>query len=160
MKKSFLSGSLAILSCAGMLVFGNAQAASATPETSKASSSMPADDSLASEKIVLQISDASAEKQTLVLNVAGNLIRYYGPDAVAIDVVAYGPGMRLLFKGNENAQRIKDLAAQGVHFKACQNTMKAMGKKSADLNPAAEEVPAGIVHIVQREKQGWSYARP
>lgn len=161
MKRFFLPGYLAVVACAGLLAFTHVQSATAaTNSGAAASAGMPADDSLASEKIVLQISDPVAAKQTLVLNVVGNLIKYYGPDAIAIDVVAYGPGLRLLFKDNENAQRIKDLATQGVHFKACQNTMKAMGKNSADLNPVAEEVPAGIVHIMQREKQGWAYARP
>lgn len=161
MKRVFLPGYLAVMACAGLLAFTHVQSATAaTSSGAAASAGMPADDSLASEKIVLQISDPVAAKQTLVLNVVGNLIKHYGPDMVAIDVVAYGPGLRLLFKDNVNAQRVKNLAAQGVHFKACQNTMKAMGKKSADLNPVAEEVPAGIVHIMQREKQGWAYARP
>lgn len=147
------------LAAYALVAFASPPAIAATPAV-PAAKAVPADDSLASQKIVLQISDGSEEKQTLVLNVASNLIKYYGPDAVAIDVVAYGPGLRMLFKDNENASRIKDLSMQGVSFKACQNTMKAMGKKSADLNPVANEVPAGIVHIAEREKQGWAYARP
>ena len=36
----------------------------------------------AEEKVVLQISDADPFKQTFVLNVANNLVKHYGPDAV------------------------------------------------------------------------------
>ena len=38
------------------------------------------DKPFAEEKIVLQISDPNPFKQTLVLNVASNLIKHYGPD--------------------------------------------------------------------------------
>ena len=38
----------------------------------------------ADTKIVLQISDSDPFKQTLVLNVANNLIKHYGPDQVEI----------------------------------------------------------------------------
>lgn len=147
-----------VAACA-LVAFVSPQMVAAAP-SDVAAKTAPADDSLASQKIVIQISEGSEEKQTLVLNNVSNLIKHYGPDAVAIDVVAYGPGLRLMFKDNENAARIKDLSMQGVSFLACQNTMKAMGKTSADLNPAVKQVPAGIVYIAEREKQGWAYVRP
>ena len=47
-----------------------------------------ADKSLADTKVVLQISDNDPSKQTLVLNVANNLIKHYGPESVDIEIVA------------------------------------------------------------------------
>ena len=162
MKPSFLSGALAALACAGLLLTGPVHAATEAPAaaTDQGINSMPPDDSLATYKTVIQASDGSAEKQTLILNNVANLLKYFGPDMVAIDVVAYGPGLRLFFKDNENAQRIKDLTDQGINFIACENTMKAMNKVKADLNPAVKTTPAGIVYILKREKQGWLYVRP
>lgn len=49
------------------------------------------DKPFAEEKIVLQISDADPSKQTLVLNVANNLIKHYGQDKVDVEIVAFGP---------------------------------------------------------------------
>ena len=84
----------------------------------------PAEKPFAEKKVVLQISDDDASKQTLVLNVASNLIRFYGPDRVDVEIVAFGPGLRLLFADNSNAGRIDNLADNsGVHFSACMNTM-------------------------------------
>ena len=52
----------------------------------------------AEHKVVLQISDADPTKQTLVLNVASNLMKAYGgPDKVDVEIVAFGPGLRLMF---------------------------------------------------------------
>ena len=117
----------------------------------------------AEEKIVLQISDADPDKQTLILNVSNNLIKYYGPDKVDIEIVAFGPGLRLLFKNNANNQRIKGLDEQGVRFAACQNTLDKMtsllGEKP-ELNSHSSIVDAGVVRIIELQNQGYKLIKP
>lgn len=113
--------------------------------------------------VVLQISDGSPAKQDLVLNVAHNLLKYYGPDKVDIEIVAFGPGLRLFFKGNAQQDRIEAMAAQGVRFSACQNTINSMAKKLGhppELDKYARIVPAGIVRLVQLDQAGYYVARP
>lgn len=117
----------------------------------------------AEEKVVLQISDPNPFKQTLVLNVANNLIKHYGPDRVAIEIVAFGPGLRLLFADNANAGRIESLAGSNVKFSACSNTMTNMGKKLGHppaLNSHAVTVDAGVVRILELKKQGYALIKP
>jgi uncharacterized protein len=118
----------------------------------------------AEKKIVLQISDEDAYKQSLVLNVASNLIKYYGPDQVDVEVVAFGPGLRLLFADNSGAGRIDRLAADsGVRFSACMNTLKKMTETlgyEPKLNPDAKPVPAGVVRIVELVSQGYILIKP
>lgn len=117
----------------------------------------------AEERIVLQISDPNPFKQTLVLNVANNLIKHYGTDKVDIEIVAFGPGLRLLFKDNANSGRINGLTNNGVHFAACQNTMANMGKKIGHepvLHNSAKSVPAGVVRIIELQNQGYKLIKP
>lgn len=117
----------------------------------------------ADARVVLQISDPNPFKQALVLNVASNLLKFYGPDRVDIEVVAFGPGLRLLFKDNAEAARIAILADQGVRFSACENTITNMGKKLGHepaLNPNARIVPAGIVRLIQLNQAGYFVAKP
>lgn len=121
------------------------------------------DKPFAEEKIVLQISDADPSKQTLVLNVANNLIKHYGQDKVEIEIVAFGPGLRLMFKDNVNSDRINGLNASGVTFAACQNTVAAMTKILGHppvLNSNATPVPAGIVRIIDLENEGYKLVKP
>lgn len=122
------------------------------------------DKAFAEKKIVLQISDAIPEKQTLVLNVANNVLSHYGQDKVEIEVVAFGPGLKLLFADNANRGRIKSLAAAGVRFSACESTMKAMTKQNDGVAPSllseARLTPAGIPRIVDLEEQGYHNIRP
>lgn len=121
-------------------------------------------ESFAEQKVVLQISDADPSKQTLVLNVANNLVKHYGPDQVAIEIVAFGPGLRLMFAENSNSGRIQGLAQNGVKFSACANTMKKMTKLrdgyAPKLNPEAVQVDAGVVQIMDLVKQGYTLVKP
>lgn len=119
--------------------------------------------SAAEKKVVLQLSDASAEKQTLVLNVANNLIKHYGPDNVVVEVVAFGPGLRLLFKDNANKDRVQSLVVSGVEFAACQNTVKGMSKvlgHPPKLSSHAKPVPAGVARIIELHEKGYLLIRP
>jgi intracellular sulfur oxidation DsrE/DsrF family protein len=117
----------------------------------------------AEKKVVLQISDGDPEKQTLVLNVANNLLKHYGPDNVKLEIVAFGPGLRLLFADNANKHRIDALAQTGVRFSACQNTMQAMSKQlgySPALLANAVPVSAGIARILELTEQDYTLVRP
>ena len=82
----------------------------------------------AEKHVVLQISNSDVQKQTHVLNVANNLIKHYGPDKIDVEIVAFGPGLRLLLKDNSNTPRIDGLANNGVRFAACSNTLTAFTK--------------------------------
>ncbi len=117
----------------------------------------------AEKKIVLQISDRDPFKQTLVLNVANNLLKHYGPDQVEVEIVAFGPGLRLLFNDNSNTKRIQGLVDNGVRFSACSNTIEAMTKKlgqAPDLNSHAVKVSAGVVRILELKEQGYELIKP
>lgn len=123
-----------------------------------------ADKPFAEHKVVLQISDDDPAKQTLVLNVASNVIRHYGADKVDVEIVAFGPGLRLLFAENANAGRIDTLAdSSGVRFSACENTIAAMGNQlghAPALNPRASPVAAGVVRIMDLTDQGYTLIKP
>ncbi len=117
----------------------------------------------AEKKIVLQISDRDPFKQKLVLNVANNLLKHYGTDQVDIEIVAFGPGLRLLFKDNSNSKRIDSLVNNGIRFSACSNTIKAMTKmlgQPPELNTNAVKVSAGVVRILELKEQGYELIKP
>lgn len=128
-----------------------------------AAAEIKSDKPFAEAKVALQISDSDPFKQTLVLNVANNLIKHYGQDKVDIEIVAFGPGLRLLFDDNENKGRIASLANQGVRFSACNNTIRAMSKvldHEPVLNSNAQRVPAGIVRIMELTSNGYTLVKP
>jgi intracellular sulfur oxidation DsrE/DsrF family protein len=130
-----------------------------TPATLLAQEEKP----FAEHKFVLQISDMDPFKQTLVLNVAGNLIKHYGQDQVDVEIVAFGPGLRLLFDGNSNTGRIEGLTGSGVRFAACQNTIDNMTNtlgRPLELNTNATPVVGGVVRIAELVEQDFLLIKP
>ena len=114
--------------------------------------------------IVLQLSDADAGVQERVINVANNLVKHYGgPDFVDIEVVAFGPGLSLLFPDNPQRERIASLVAADVRFVGCLNTVASIERKTGkkpELIPETIPVQAGVAHIVERATQGYVVIRP
>lgn len=123
----------------------------------------PLPDTFASHKVVLQISDSDPFKQTLVLNVASNLQRYYGASDVDIEIVAFGPGVRLMLAGNANSQRMQSMMVGGIRFSACANTLANFTKKlgnTPELVEGVGKVPAGAGRILQLNVAGWQILKP
>jgi intracellular sulfur oxidation DsrE/DsrF family protein len=117
----------------------------------------------ADRHVVLQISEQEPSRQALVLNVANNLIKHYGPDQVEVELVTFGPGIKLLLADNENRDRVAGLAASGVRFSACENSLRNLTKSlgaEPPLHQAAGRVPAGVVRIVDLVADGYTLIRP
>lgn len=115
------------------------------------------------KRIALQLSEGSTEKQELTLNIANNLLKAYGPNRVKIEIVAFGPGLRLLLAGNANRDRVQNLALTGVQFSACENTLEAMTKqlgRTPQLDSHAQRVPAGVVRLVELADNGYAVIHP
>jgi uncharacterized protein len=121
------------------------------------------DKPFAEHRIVLQLSDNDAGKQGLVISVAYNLIKLYDPDKVAIEVVAFGPGIDLLRTGNANRKLVESLVAQGVRFDVCLNTVDTIERetgKRPEIIPAATPVQVGVGQILSLTENGYTLVRP
>ena len=119
-------------------------------------------------QILLHLDEADPARQNLVLNNASNINRYYQDQGqeVEIEIVTYGPGLTMLVPGKSPvAERVKSISQNfdNVSFRACANTHTKMSKKAGkdiQLMPQAEMVPSGVVHLIERQEEGWIYIRP
>jgi intracellular sulfur oxidation DsrE/DsrF family protein len=117
----------------------------------------------ATHKLVIQVSSDDQQTQTIALNNAVNVQKALGQDNVAIEIVAYGPGLSMFTQGSSQAQRIPSLAMQDITFSACGNTMEKIAKKTGKepvLLEGVRVVPGGIIRIMELQEQGYSYVRP
>ena len=76
-----------------------------------------------------------------------------------IEVVCHGPGITILQLSQSTVlpalQKLKGKAT----FIACENTLIEKKIPKADISPEADFVKAGIVQIIIRQEQGWSYVK-
>jgi intracellular sulfur oxidation DsrE/DsrF family protein len=115
---------------------------------------------LAQSKLVIQVSDAEPAKWNLALNNARNVQEELGAKNVEIEIVAYGPGLGMLKKDAVTSGRVDEASLAGIKVVACENTMRSQKLTKADMHPQSSYAPAGVVQIMQRQAQGWSYIRP
>ncbi|GAC1339496.1 MAG: hypothetical protein NVSMB20_15720 [Bradyrhizobium sp.] len=121
------------------------------------------DKPFAEHRIALQLSDNDPKKQGLVISVAYNLLKFYDPDKVAIEVVAFGPGIDLLRPDNGNRKLVESLVAQGVRFDVCLNTVDTIERETGhrpDIIPAATPVQVGVGQILSLTETGYTLVRP
>ena len=122
-------------------------------------------------KVVFHVDDNDAAKMNLAMNNAANVTKHFddlGEDSI-VEIVAYGPGLKM-FMDNAKANPVHKRASAftdsfpNVGFRACGNTLKKMTKKAGGKAPkliaSAQVVPAGVVHLMARQQEGWSYVRP
>jgi uncharacterized protein len=147
--------------------FGNAVMAALMlamiPSVARAQPAPLPDKPFAEHRIVLQLSDNDPKKQSLVISVAYNLLKFYDPDKVAIEVVAFGPGIDLLRTDNTNRKRVESLVAQGVRFDVCLNTVDTVERETGqrpDIILAATPVQVGVGQILSLTENGYTLVRP
>jgi len=121
---------------------------------------LAADTPAAKERLVMQVSDGDSGKWNLALNNAKNLQQAYGADKIDIEIVTYGPGVNMLKLDSVVANRVDEAKQAGVNIVACQNTMKNMKLTEADMLPNTSYVPAGVVEIIKKQREGYAYIRP
>ena len=73
-----------------------------------------------------------------------------------------GPFKRsILLKADSVAsKRVADALKSGVKVVACENTMKALKLVYGDMLPDIGCVPAGVVELMKRQREGYAYIRP
>ena len=160
------AGAVALLVTGGLVA-----AAPATGKTTKLARAAATTQPAAEHKehhLILQVNTNDAAAMNLTLNNATNVAQYYekAGEPVKIEVVAFGPGLNMLREDTSPVKaRIETMAlsAPEVSFKACGITRENMRKaedKDIPIVPQAEVVPSGVVRVMQREEEGWSYVKP
>jgi intracellular sulfur oxidation DsrE/DsrF family protein len=146
------------IAAAGLLPFGHAHA-----QTPPSPRKPDADKPFAEHFLVLQLSESDPKRQRLVLSVASNILKFYGQDKVAIEVVAFGPGITLLFEESEFRPLVDSLISQGVKFDVCGNTLDTVERetgKRPKTNPNAKEVGTGVAQLMSLTESGYTLVRP
>ena len=111
-------------------------------------------------RVVIQVTLDGEDNWNKVLNQVENLKKGFAPDKVEIEVVTHGDAAGfVLAKNTALSERIQKNEANGVQFSFCSNTQKKNNIKVEELTPGVTVVPAGIVQVIKRQEEGWSYVK-
>jgi uncharacterized protein len=113
----------------------------------------------AKHRVLFALSSGDHDDWEMVLANLHNMLNGFPPNTADLELVAFGPGIDFLTKNSLAASRIHELEGQHVHFVACRNAMRGHNLTDADLAPGVTTVPAGLIEVVTRQEDGWSYIK-
>ena len=112
-----------------------------------------------SHHVVFAVSSANQPDWMLTVGNIMNVRKGFAPEAVDIEVVAFGPGIAMVKKDSPVVTDIEALEKDGVRFVACENSMRRMHLAQDDLATGVGTVPSGVVEIIKKQEAGWSYVK-
>lgn len=111
-----------------------------------------------SHKIIFQLTSADSLAHKALMKQLGNVLNV-SPDT-KMEVVCHGPGLEMLQTAKSKVSpKVAEFSAKGVVFHACEFSMKERKVDRSELLKEATTVPAGIIYIVSKQEQGWSYIK-
>ena len=112
--------------------------------------------------LLIQVSEDSIDKMNSALNTARNVQHVFGPENIEIEIVVYGAGVKTLkyYAPIPIADKIKEVTTEGVRLVACEIAMRTHKMRPSDMIEEVRYVPSGVVELVEKQTQGWSYIRP
>ena len=110
-------------------------------------------------KVVVQLNTSDTLVWHGALKNISNLQTALGA-STQIELVAHGAGISILVDGKSTQKaKIAELAASGVLFKACENTIRERKIDRATIFPQAGTVPSGVAEVVLKQEAGWAYLK-
>jgi len=119
-------------------------------------------------RVAVHVDSSDPKVMNLALNNVQNIKKFYDSkgESVAIEVVAYGPGLHMLRADTSPVKErvaVMSLGITNLIFSACGNTHARMSKKAGKtvvLLSEARKVPSGVIQLIKLQEEGYSYIRP
>ena len=112
-------------------------------------------------RVVFHLDEPSRGRADQVFKNIENLLADLGENSVDVELVANGGGVKALVKGPDSrADQVDQLAAKGVRFVACANSLSMLGIAKESLLESVDVVSAGVAELVKKQAEGWAYLRP
>lgn len=110
-------------------------------------------------KVVIQLNTSDTLVWQGALKNISNLQTALGT-STQIELVAHGSGIGILIDGKTTQKaKVAELAALGVLFKACENTIRERKIDRATILSQAGTVPSGVAEVVLKQESGWAYLK-
>lgn len=109
-------------------------------------------------RIIFQLTSGDTTSHKQLMKQCNNILSV--SPTTQIEVVCHGAGLDMLVAGKTIVEdKINALTEKGVVFNACEFSIKERKVDRATIISKSGFVPAGIIEIVSKQEQGWSYIK-
>lgn len=89
-----------------------------------------------------------------------NLLEDAETDVDEIALIVNGSGVKRLTPNSRFADRLEQCMEQGVHVKACSNSLESQRMSESQLLDEIEVVSAAVTELTRLQDDGYAYIRP
>ncbi len=113
-------------------------------------------------KVVLHLDSEKDRRLRLTLNNMKNLLASLEGRPLEGAVVVNGPGAQLVTASMDMdlSEMITALAGQGIDFFVCNNSLSNFNIEKEVLHPAFKVTRAGVLKLVELQRDGYAYIKP
>lgn len=104
--------------------------------------------------------DKDAQGLNIAISNVANVMAGLEGQEYKLVLVVNGPAIQFMKKDGEHAEKLVALHEKGLSLRVCQNALNAFNIAPEELNAACEVVAAGILEIVDLQRQGYAYIKP
>lgn len=113
-------------------------------------------------KVIFHVDELN--KWNLALKNTDNLLDAINTNNFNIEILANAEAVKAYVSNNNTEinlrNKMKTLSDRGIKFVACNNALKTFNINKEDLNPFVHIVPVGILELVNKQIEGFSYIKP
>ncbi|MDE2088443.1 MAG: DsrE family protein [Gammaproteobacteria bacterium] len=106
-------------------------------------------------KVLLEVDGADQASWHTAIAVSKHALHTLGVDNVKLEIIAWGPGVRMMLKSSPYAADVRSLSMYGVRFVVCHTNLKVMHIPLSELEPGVQLVPDFLVEVARRHQEGW-----
>lgn len=141
-----------------LLVILLATAGVVTAQTNSENLEVKKTEATKSHQIIYQLATDDTIAHKALMKQLNNILTV-SPNS-KIKVVCQGPGLNILIADKSVVKdKIQLLTKRNIEFAACEFSMKDKGITKDKMIAEAGYVPYGILEIVSRQEEGWSYIK-
>ena len=78
----------------------------------------------------------------------------------SVVLVVNGPGIKLMGKDGEHADKLAALLERGLKIRVCRNAMNKFELSEEWLCTGCEIIPGGLFELVDLQRKGYAYIKP
>lgn len=111
-------------------------------------------------RMLVVVARSSPESWDVAMNLVRHVIRFQGIDHSRLELLAFGPGLKMLLKGTRFQGDIQSFTQYGVTFAVCRRNLAAAHIPISQVADDVHIIGDAVVEIQRRRQQGWVIAWP
>jgi len=113
-------------------------------------------------KVVLHLDSDKERRLRLTLNNMKNLLAAIEGRPIEGAIVVNGPGVQQVTASMDMdlSELVNELAAAGIDFFVCNNSLSQFGIAVEVLHSAFKVTRAGVLKLVELQRDGYAYVKP